>query len=413
MSTGRITDHNLFLVGDIFLTVLRSGRTLSIGVLRSTTATLNGVSCASINIAVMKMPRSTAKITRQLLTVIPTHPSPDVPQSFLWDGGYMKARSIIQGTNESTAWIVVVTVPGALVEPVNPEPTLIRLRDDVNNDKFCQVNGGQSTWQISREALQAACDLLWAKAVEIKVTLKTIAAVTPSDVKRFPYQLSDGTPAILSVEASNQLCASEGETILICPLCETKVSNMCYHMGLHILRALNNVSKDINMKQTVGDISPCGFCRRSGHPDCGIFITIKNTATGNTPTWNTKCIYQHGFRYAFAEQGSKNKPVRNQLLPSTLSGVTIWSNISSINMRSTPYLDAEQVASLYRRASANIPREKWQPFSIPGDGHDKENAVPSNSRASKRSAPSTMAPQASKKTQINLANVHAAVSLCT
>jgi hypothetical protein len=192
MSAGRITDHNLFFIGDIFLTVLRSGHTLSIGVLCSTTATLNGISHASINIAVMKAPRSTVKITGQLLTVVPTHSVPDVPQSFLWDGGYVTARSIIQGTDESTARIVVVTVPGALVEPVNPEPTFIRLRDDVNSNEFCQVNSGQSTWQISREALQVACDLLWAKAGEIKATLKTIAAVTPSDAKSFPYQLSDG-----------------------------------------------------------------------------------------------------------------------------------------------------------------------------------------------------------------------------
>ncbi|KAG1817912.1 hypothetical protein EV424DRAFT_1347798 [Suillus variegatus] len=453
MSAGRITDHNLFLVGDIFLTVLRSGCTLSIGVLRSTTATLNGVSCASINIAVMKATLLDINPYLRKLTSVLNLPSVTAiiaPQgSFLWDGGYVTARSIIQGTNESTARIVVVTIPGALVEPVNPEPTFIRLRDNVNSDKFCQVNGGQSTWQISREALQAAYDLLWAKAVEIKVTLKTIAAVTPSDVKRFPYQLSDGTPAILSVEASNQLCASEGETISICPLCEMKVSNMRYHMGLHILCALNNVSEDINMKQTVGDISLCSFCRRSGHPDCGIFITIKNMATGNTPTWNTKCLYQHGFRYAFAEQGLKNKPVRNvplkcelchPILPPepgkslqrvavvAVDAIWCYNMVEHILNEHEEYsvpgrraggipvptgvLRAMQFTEL-EQASTNIPREKWQPFSIPGDGHDKENAVPSNSRAPKRSAPSTMAPQASKKTRTNLTNVHAAVSLCT
>ncbi|KAG2355805.1 hypothetical protein BDR07DRAFT_1492726 [Suillus spraguei] len=319
----------------------------------------------------------------------------------------------------------------------------------MNSDEFCQVNGGQSTWQISCEALQAACDLLWAKAVEIKVTEKTITAVTPSDVKEFPYQLSDDTPAILSVEASNQLCASEGKTISICPLCETKVSNMRYHMGLHILRALNNVSEDINIKQTVSDISPCSFCGRSGHPDCGITITIKNMATGNTPTWNTKCIYQHGFWYVFAEQGSKNKPIRNvplkcelchPILPPepgkslrrvavvAINAIWHYNMVEHILNEHEEYfipgcragsipvptgvLRAMQLTEL-EQASANIPREKWQSFSIPGDGHDKENAVPSTSHASKHSAPSTTVPWASKKTRTNLANVHAAVLLCT
>ncbi|KAG1722262.1 hypothetical protein EDB19DRAFT_1958548 [Suillus lakei] len=62
MSTGHITDHNLFLVGDIFLTILHAGHTLSIGVLHSTTTTLNGISRTSNNIAVMKVSRSTARL---------------------------------------------------------------------------------------------------------------------------------------------------------------------------------------------------------------------------------------------------------------------------------------------------------------------------------------------------------------
>jgi hypothetical protein len=86
----------------------------------------------------------------------------------------------------------MVTVPGSLVEPVNPEATFICLRDNVNTDKFTQVNGDQSTWKISRDAMQAACELLWAKANELKVNLKSIAAVASSDPNMFPYQLADG-----------------------------------------------------------------------------------------------------------------------------------------------------------------------------------------------------------------------------
>jgi hypothetical protein len=203
ISAGRITDQNLFLVGDIFLTILRSDRTLSIGVLLSTTANLNGIARASINVGVMKATRTTSKITGQLLTLVPTHTSPDVCQSFLWDGGYVTARSVIQGTSESTDRVVVVTVPGSLVEPVNPEPTFIRLRDDVNSDEFTQVNGGQSTWQFSQDVLQAACDILWAKASELKIPLKSIASVTPSEPKAFPYCLSDGKSFVF---ISSQSC---------------------------------------------------------------------------------------------------------------------------------------------------------------------------------------------------------------
>jgi hypothetical protein len=104
----------------------------------------------------------------------------------------VKAWSAIPGTTESTERIIV-SVPGFLVEPINPEPTFIRLREDINSDDFLEVQGGQSTWQVSHGSLQAACELLWMKAVEAKVPLKSIATVTPSDTKAFPYQLFDGT----------------------------------------------------------------------------------------------------------------------------------------------------------------------------------------------------------------------------
>jgi hypothetical protein len=112
VSAGLITDHNLFLVEDIFLTVLRSGCTLSIGVLCSTTVSLNNISRASINVTIMKGLQHMAKITRQLLSLLATDPSPDGdPPSFLWDGGYIKARSLIQGTSENVSSWSLFLVP--------------------------------------------------------------------------------------------------------------------------------------------------------------------------------------------------------------------------------------------------------------------------------------------------------------
>jgi hypothetical protein len=52
---GHITDHNLFLVGDIFLMLIWYDHTLSIGVLQFTTASLSGVTHVLINIRVMKV----------------------------------------------------------------------------------------------------------------------------------------------------------------------------------------------------------------------------------------------------------------------------------------------------------------------------------------------------------------------
>ncbi|KAG1718200.1 hypothetical protein EDD22DRAFT_855598 [Suillus occidentalis] len=308
MCAGRITDQNSFLIGDVFLTILQSARTISIAILRSISVTLNDVSRSLINTTSLKACHTTAKVTGQLLALMLTVPSPSSPLLFLWNGGYIKSRSAIPGTTESTERVVIVSVPSFLVEPINPEPTYIRLHEDVNSDDFLEIQGGQSMWQVSHGSLQAACEILWMKAVEAKLPLKSIACITPSDAKAFPYQLFDGTPAVVSVEACNLLAASEGKRITICPLCEAKVPNMRSHIGQHILCALTNTPESVSLKEPVGSVLPCGFCGRSGLPECS--ITIKVPANG-PPVWETKCAYQHTFKYRFAETGSKNKPCRN------------------------------------------------------------------------------------------------------
>jgi hypothetical protein len=72
MSAGLITDQHSFLVGNIFLTILCSGLTLSIGILQSTLIMSLNISHALMNIAIMKALQSTIKVTGQLLT---NHPS--------------------------------------------------------------------------------------------------------------------------------------------------------------------------------------------------------------------------------------------------------------------------------------------------------------------------------------------------
>jgi hypothetical protein len=256
MSAGRITDRNLFLVGDIFITILRTGQTLSIGVLHLTSASLNGVSRASVSITLMKALRTTAKITGQLLSVIANQPTADSPPIFLWDGGYVTSHSVIQGSSQSTEWVIVVTVLGSLVEPIYPAPMFIQLCNNVNTDTFSQVHGGQSTWEISWDVLQGACDLLWAKAVDIQVPLRSIATVTPSLETNFPYQCSDGKhvfhclfSAVVLLEACNLLAASDGDRVSICSLCDLRVRNMCNHMGEHILHALSNTPEEVVLKE--------------------------------------------------------------------------------------------------------------------------------------------------------------------
>ncbi|KAG1841139.1 hypothetical protein DFJ58DRAFT_732592 [Suillus subalutaceus] len=332
MCAGRITDQNLFLVGDVFLTILRSARTISIAILRSILVTLNDVSRSSISTTLMKASRTTAKVTGQLLTLVPTlHPA-------------LKILCRSSGMEDTSK-----------LGPLSQEQQSLR---NVS-DNFSEIQGGQSTWQVSYGTLQAACELLWMKAVEAKVPLKSIACITPSDAKEFPYQLSDGTPAVVSVEACNLLTASEGKRITMCPLCEAKVADMRSHIGQHILHALSNTPENVSLKEPVGNVLPCGFCGRSGLPGCS--ITIKVPASG-PPVWETKCIYQHTFKYGFAETGSKNKPCRNVPLKCALCYPTLPPEPGK-SMRRTPVVSVDAV---WRYNMVNHILNEHEEYSVPG-----------------------------------------------
>lgn len=97
MSVGCIMDGNLFLIGDIFLTLIRSNQTVSVSVVYSMLLTVNNISFSSVNITVIKAALMSVKVSGQLLTIIHTNPSESVyslpasPQ-FLWDGRYVKSH---------------------------------------------------------------------------------------------------------------------------------------------------------------------------------------------------------------------------------------------------------------------------------------------------------------------------------
>ena len=55
-------------------------------------------------------------------------------------------------------------------------------------------------------------------------------------------------PVVLSAEVCEQLTASQGERIAVCPVCDMKVPDMRAHVGVHILRSLNGVGVDTKGK---------------------------------------------------------------------------------------------------------------------------------------------------------------------
>ncbi|KAG2131406.1 uncharacterized protein EDB93DRAFT_1255517 [Suillus bovinus] len=250
--------------------------------------------------------------------------------------------------------------------------------------------------------MQAACDLIWAKTTQMKLSLRSIVLVMLLNVKSFPYQFSDGTVAVFLAEANSLLTASKGEHVTMCLLCEAKVPDMRCHVGQHILRALCNTREVISMKEQVGEHHPCGFCGHSGWPECAIMITV---TASSAPTWTTCCKYQHAFKYGactLCYLVLPPEPGRSSQKAPVLAVDAIWcynmlEHVMTVHDEySVPGYRSEGVelpASTrndimltdLEQSSVCIPKERWITPPNVSSGTDKENVPASSSHPVKRS----------------------------
>lgn len=169
----------------------------------------------------------------------------------------------------------------------------------------------------------------------------------------------------------------------------------------------------------------CGFCGQSGPSKCSIIIKVPSSGA---PVWETKCTYQHPFRYGFAVGGWKNKPCRNvpvrcelchpqlppepgrysrRVLAVPVDVVWCYNLAEHITMiyeeylvprdNPGPGLDINRVslpASMKETmkitdleyTTACIPNDYRPASHLPSTEHDKENVPSSSSRTPKRSA---------------------------
>ncbi|KAG1796728.1 uncharacterized protein HD556DRAFT_1441420 [Suillus plorans] len=332
-----ITGGNTFIIGDIFLTIIRINLTLTIALVCSTSIEHHSITCHHILASNVCTPD--VKLTGQILTLIPTH-QPVEQCSWLWMGDYVKTRSEIQGIKQTTEKVVEITAPGLLVELVNPETTCVRMRNDINSDKFFALNNLGNTWIIEELALSLACDTLWRNACGHSISIKNILHIpTPSDPSMFPYTLPDGSAGIICIEASKRLAASESGPSSECPLCGNKTDSMRAHVGIHILRASRGVTSiNNNLKQQVGLHQPCGFCGRSGHQECKIRIKITNS--GAVSKVESSCPYAHTFQYPNADIGSNNRPCGNVSLKCELCHPFLAPVTGKKSRTVAPFIDA-------------------------------------------------------------------------
>ncbi|KAG1789917.1 hypothetical protein EV424DRAFT_1306541, partial [Suillus variegatus] len=142
------------------------------------------------------------------------------------------------------------------------------------------------------------------------------------------------------------------------------------HIGQHILRALSNTPEEVALKEPVGNTLPCGFCGRSGRPECAITITVPAKAA---TTWDTKCVYQHQFRYTSADVGSKNQPCRNLPLKCELCH-PVLPPAPGKTTRKTPIVP---VSAVWRYNMHEHILQEHEEYVVPGQ-RDAGLALPAN-----------------------------------
>ncbi|KAG2344267.1 hypothetical protein BDR05DRAFT_882673, partial [Suillus weaverae] len=116
----------------------------------------------------------------------------------------------------------------------------------------------------------------------------------------------------------------------------------------------------------VGAVLPCSFCGRSGMPQCAITIFVKGDTA---PTWETKCIYKHVFRYGSAIVGSKNTPSRNVPMKCELCHPTLPPQPG----RTSQKVQAVSVDAVWRYNMAEHLVTAHEEYVIPGH---RETGVP-------------------------------------
>jgi hypothetical protein len=211
-----ILGTNTFIVGDPFFTLLRTDKTLSLAVVRSTAIHEDGISRGSILATTIRNPMAQVKLSGQVLslTMVPTlndqlpasesalarpqapaHPEVHAydaedksPWSWIWNGRYLKVDSTIAGTKQTTKKVVIVSVPGVLTQLVNYRPV-----DAVPRLGECayEINSEGRSWELDDGPMGAVCELLWDVVVEQKLPLTGLPSVKKA--AEFPYAFDNGS----------------------------------------------------------------------------------------------------------------------------------------------------------------------------------------------------------------------------
>lgn len=126
-----------FLTGDLLLTLIRmTNKVLSLALIRTTSISENGTAHTQIKMATLMSSQGNVKVMGEILTLVPSKMSePDV--LWVWTGSYLKTTSIVPGMSVRTLKVVTISIPGHLLELVNPH--VVDAQDHLSPEQMDQV----------------------------------------------------------------------------------------------------------------------------------------------------------------------------------------------------------------------------------------------------------------------------------
>jgi hypothetical protein len=258
------------VVSDLVATLLRSGSCISLAVLMVTAINEGMRLLTEVDLETLSNEWQNIKITGQLmsLTAVPTvvlgadmntstEAGRNIPDtepeelstwSWLWTGGYAKAKAAVAGTDEVLEKVIIVNVPGHLTMALNPRMVSADSLKNLHlpDNELSQLNSKRLLWIFDNGGLGLVHDTIWERVSASGIVPGSLVLVKP--LTDFPYQLAGRSGLIC--EAGSDILKSDHfsgvNLVCNCHFCGQKVEGAPKwrsHIGEHVLRKVLSVNK--------------------------------------------------------------------------------------------------------------------------------------------------------------------------
>ncbi|KAK7012531.1 hypothetical protein R3P38DRAFT_3588444 [Favolaschia claudopus] len=349
------------------------------GWVKSTSIIQDGRSVRDVVAGTIGNPQANIKLVGQIMHLEAVRTTPDdildgesMEEGWTWlsTGAFLTKTSKMQATGILTTKPVIVTVPGILVELVNP--TVVDARGRLSEQAAKGLNSAGTGWALRNSSLDFLLAKLSQSLSDTTAGLRAIPKVGES--VHFPYKLPQGQVALKSESGTALVATNPAQRCLYCP---EVPKNWRAHIGAHILRHLRGSGEPKAKKNTPGENSasvaqihdsmPCGLCGRSGRPECE--VTMKPNSKKSDSDMKTDCQYYTQFQYKTADEGKskgscRNVPIICGLCPGparqhdTVPGIWRYNMPEHLRMHHAEYASPQQPEGL------PLPYSVWKSMEI-------------------------------------------------